>query len=212
VEGGEAIQEDLALLRMLYRLGVRSMTLTWNQRNAIGDGAAENPNGGLSKFGLEVVAEMNRLGMLVDVSHLNWAGFWDVVKHSKAPVIASHSNARKLCNHPRNLDDDQIKALADNGGVMCITFVPAFLKPQNKRGASIQDIICHIDYVKKLVGPDHIGIGSDFDGTDEMPEGLENASKMPALAEALLLNGYRESEIEKILGGNILKLLECVLK
>ena len=121
VEGGEAIQESLFLLRNLYRLGIRGITLTWNQRNAIADGASEGPHGGLSRFGLKVIEEMNSLGMLIDVSHMNRGGFFDVLNNSKMPVIASHSNARALCNHPRNLDDEQIVLLAEKMGIICVT-------------------------------------------------------------------------------------------
>jgi len=211
VEGGEAIQEDLALLRILYRLGVRCLTLTWNQRNAIGDGINEKPVGGLSNFGIKVVKEMNKLGMLIDVSHLNQGGFWDVVKNTEYPVIASHSNVYELCNHPRNINQKQIKALAEIEGVICVTFVP-FLLTNNFDTAELNDVIAHIKYIKKLVGVDYIGIGSDFDGTETMPKGLEHAGKIPSLIEALSKNGFKDSEIEKIMGGNIIRLLKKVLK
>ncbi|NLO88936.1 MAG: membrane dipeptidase [Clostridia bacterium] len=211
VEGGEAIQEDLALLRILYHLGVRCLTLTWNHRNAIGDGINEKPIGGLSNFGIKVVKEMNRLGMLIDVSHLNQGGFWDVVKYTEYPVIASHSNVYELCNHPRNLNQRQIKALAEIGGVICVTFVPYFLT-HNSDTAELDDVIAHIKYIKKLVGVDYIGIGSDFDGTETLPKGLEHAGKIPSLIDALWKDGFKDSEIEKIMGGNIIRLLKNVLK
>lgn len=210
VEGGEGIQESLGLLRSFYRLGVRGMTLTWNQRNAIADGAGEGPKGGLSKFGHEVVAEMNSLGMLIDVSHLNCGGFVDVVRASSKPVIASHSNARALCDHPRNLDDSQLKLLADNGGVIGITFVPDFLV-DNGAKADLSTVADHIDYVRNLIGSEYIGLGSDFDGTDSVPVGLENVTKIPDLLHVLETRGYRESEIENICGGNVLRLLRQVL-
>lgn len=210
VEGGEGIQESLYLLRTLYRLGVRGITLTWNQRNAIADGAGEGPNGGLSNFGHEVVREMNRLGMLIDVSHINRAGFFDVVKCSTKPVIATHSNARALCNHPRNLDDEQLKLLADTGGVVGVTFVPDFLVTGEQ--ANIERVADHIDYIKGLIGVDYIGIGSDFDGVDEVPTGLEDVTKLPNLIAVLAGRGYRDSELEKIFGGNVLRLLKDVLR
>lgn len=210
VEGGEGIQESLGLLRSFYRLGVRGMTLTWNQRNAIADGVGEGPEGGISKFGLEVVAEMNCLGMLIDVSHLNRGGFLDVIRASSKPVIASHSNARALCDHPRNLDNRQLKLLADNGGVIGITFVPDFLV-DNGAEADIDTVADHIDYIRKLIGSEYIGLGSDFDGTDSVPVGLENVTKIPDLLQVLEARGYKEREIENICGGNVLRLLRQVL-
>ncbi|KUK10354.1 MAG: Zn-dependent dipeptidase, microsomal dipeptidase-like protein [Clostridia bacterium 41_269] len=211
IEGGEAIQEDLSLLRIFYRLGVRCLTLTWNQRNAIGDGINEKPVGGLSNFGIEVIKEMNNLGMLIDVSHLNQGGFWDVIRYSEYPVIASHSNVYEICNHPRNINQKQIKALAEKDGVICITFVP-FLLRKCFDTAEAEDVVTHIKYIKKLVGVDYIGIGSDFDGTESMPKGLEHVGKMPFLIELLSKNGFKDSEIEKIMGGNIIRLLKRVLK
>jgi len=211
VEGGEGIQESLYLLRILYKLGVRGMTLTWNQRNAIADGAWEGPDGGLSNFGRQVVDEMNNLGMLIDVSHINRAGFFDVVRCSAKPVIASHSNARSLCDHPRNLDDEQLKRLADRGGVTGINFVPEFLVADGKT-ADIEAVADHIDYIKSLIGVDYIGIGSDFDGTECLPKGLEDVSKLPDLIAVLSGRGYRDSELEKIFGGNVLRLLKDVLR
>jgi|LFRM01.2.fsa_nt_gb membrane dipeptidase len=211
VEGGEAIQESLFLLRNLYRLGIRGITLTWNQRNAIADGASEGPHGGLSRFGLKVIEEMNSLGMLIDVSHMNRGGFFDVLNNSKMPVIASHSNARALCNHPRNLDDEQIVLLAEKKGIICVTFVPEFLVPVGSQ-ADINSVADHIDYIKHLVGVDYIGIGSDFDGTEEVPAGLEDVTKVPHLEEVLRQRGYTEAELEKIFGGNVLRLLKRVIK
>ena len=211
VEGGEGLQESLFLLRTLYQLGVRGITLTWNQRNALANGASEGPLGGLSQFGFQVVKEMNRLGMLIDVSHINREGFFDVVKHSTQPVIASHSNARALCDHPRNLEDEQLKLLAEKGGVIGVTFVPEFLVPPGKE-ATIESVADHIDYIKQLVGIDHIGIGSDFDGTETVPEGLEDVTKMPALVRILTQRGYKEAELEKVCGGNVLRLLERVIR
>jgi len=209
VEGGEAVLEDLAFLRILHRLGVRGITLTWNQRNAIGDGCGEGPAGGLSVFGRQVVEEMNRLGMIIDISHLNEGGVRDVLKYSKEPVIASHSNVRSLCDHPRNLYDYQIKSLAEKNGVICVTFVPDFLCPEGT--AAVDDVVEHIDYLKKLVGCRHIGIGSDFDGTEEIAEGIGDAAGLPNLVKALEMKGYSEDQLERILGGNILRLIKDVL-
>ena len=211
VEGGEALEGDLGVLRILYKLGVRLLTLTWNQRNQIADGIGESRTGsGLTEFGLKVIEEMNDLRMFIDVSHLSETGFWDVIKRSKAPIVASHSNCYALCPHPRNLKDEQIKALADKGGVIGITFVPNFLT-QEKRKTTVKDVVRHIDYLVKKVGIDYVGLGSDFDGTDVLPLGLESVDKIPNITEELLNRGYKEREIKKILGGNFLRVFKKVI-
>lgn len=211
IEGGEALEGDLGVLRVLYKLGVRLLTLTWNQRNQIADGIGESRTGsGLTKFGLKVIDEMNRLGMLIDVSHLSETGFWDVIKRSKAPIVASHSNCYALCPHLRNLKDEQIKALADKGGVIGITFVPNFLT-QEKRKTTVGDVIKHIDYLVEKVGVDYIGLGSDFDGTDGLPLGLEGVDKVPNITGELLDRGYKEKDIKKILGENFLRVFKEVV-
>jgi len=211
IEGGEALEGDLGVLRVLYRLGVRLLTLTWNQRNRIADGMGESRTGsGLTEFGLKVIDEMNDLRMLIDVSHLSETGFWDVIKRSKTPIVVSHSNCYALCPHLRNLKDEQIKALADKDGVIGITFVPDFLT-QEKRKTSVKDVVKHIDYLVEKVGVDYVGLGSDFDGTGELPLGLEGVDKIPNLTEELLDRGYKEREIEKILGGNFLRVFRKVV-
>lgn len=211
IEGGEALEGDLGVLRVLYRLGVRLLTLTWNQRNQIADGIGESRTGsGLTEFGLKVIDEMNRLGMLIDVSHLSETGFWDVIKRSKAPIVASHSNCYNLCPHPRNLKDEQIKALADKGSVIGITFVPNFLT-QEKRRTNVKDVVKHIDYLVEKVGVDCVGLGSDFDGTDSLPLGLEGVDKIPNITEGLLDRGYKEKDIKKILGENFLRVFKDVV-
>ena len=211
IEGGEALEGDLGVLRVLYRLGVRLLTLTWNQRNQIADGIGESRTGsGLTEFGLKVIDEMNDLRMLIDVSHLSETGFWDVIKRSKAPIVASHSNCYALCPHPRNLKDEQIKALADKGGVIGITFVPNFLT-QEKRKTTVKDVVKHIDYLVEKVGVDYVGLGSDFDGTGGLPLGLEGADKISNITEELLNRGYKGREIEKILGGNFLRVFKEVV-
>ncbi len=211
IEGGEALEGDLGVLRVLYKLGVRLLTLTWNQRNQIADGIGESRTGsGLTKFGLEVIDEMNRLGMLIDVSHLSETGFWDVIKKSKAPIVASHSNCYALCPHLRNLKDEQIKALADKGGVIGITFVPNFLT-QEKRKTTVGDVVKHIDYLVEKVGVDYIGLGSDFDGTGGLPIGLEGVDKVPNITGELLDRGYKEKDIKKILGENFLRVFKEVV-
>lgn len=209
LEGGEAIGTDLARLRCLTRLGVRLLGLVWNQRNAIGDGVGEARGGaGLTEFGRAVVRECDRLGVIVDVSHLNERGFWDVLAEGSRPVVASHSDARALCDHPRNLTDAQLRALAANGGVIGINFHSPFLRADGER-AGLTDVVRHIDHVCGLVGPGHVGLGSDFDGIPQAPMGLEDAARLPALTEALLAHGYTEPDILAILGGNFLRVLHA---
>ncbi|MCL6634176.1 MAG: dipeptidase [Peptococcaceae bacterium] len=211
IEGGEALQGSMGVLRMLHRLGVRSLTLTWNGSNELGHGVGPGGEGagGLTAFGAEVVKEMNRLGMLVDVSHLSEQGFWDVIRISGQPVIASHSNCRALCEHPRNLSDEQIRALAAKGGVMGVTFVPAFLGGARP---SVKAVLDHIGHAVAVGGVECVGLGSDFDGTGELPAGLADCTKMPFLTEGLLERGYGDAEIKKILGENFLRVIGQVLK
>lgn len=209
LEGCEVLAGQLSMLRTFYRLGVRAAGLTWNVRNELADGVGEARGAGLTAFGREVVAEMNRLGMVVDVSHLSEAGFWEVLELSAHPVIASHSNARALCDHVRNLTDDQIRALARKGGVMGINFFPGFLRQEG--AARLDDVLRHIDYVVELAGPDHVGLGSDYDGISKVPEGLEDPSRLPALTEALARRGYDDETIRKILGENFARVFRLVL-
>lgn len=209
IEGGEAVGDHLAHLRAMYRLGVRAMSLTWNQRNLLADGSWETrTRGGLTRLGVETVQEMNRLGMIVDVSHLSDAGFWDVMEVSNAPVLATHSNARALCDVPRNLTDDQIKALAQKGGVMGINFYPGFLDASGE--ADVKRLVDHIDHISSLVGPEHVGLGSDFDGIEKVPGGVPDVSQMPAVTRELLERGYKEHDIAGILGGNFLRVINQV--
>lgn len=209
IEGGEALAGRLEVLRMFYRLGARSLTLTWNGRNELGDGVAEEETrGGLTRFGREVVREMNRLGMVVDVSHLSEAGFWDVLEISSLPVIASHSNSRRICPHRRNLTDEQIRALAARGGVVGLCFCPEFIHPT---APSLKKLLDHLDHIVSLAGIGCVGIGSDFDGIKSVIPGLEDVSCLPNLTRALWERGYREKEIAAILGGNFLRVLQQVL-
>jgi len=210
IEGGEALADDLGVLRCFYRLGVRSIGLTWNQRNSLADGVGEGESaGGLSSLGRQVVKEMNRLGMLIDVSHLAEKGFWDVLEVTNRPIIASHSNCQAICPHPRNLNDDQIKALARNGGVMGINFAPDFISAKH---ANLEILLDHIDHVVQLVGPKHVGLGSDFDGIDNIVEGLEDVSKLPAITHGLVRRGYSDQDITDILGGNFWRVMMEVLE
>ena len=209
VEGGEVLCGDISRLHTLYGDGVRAITLTWNGPNEIADTAAQpQKNGGLTPFGREVVKEMNRLGMAVDVSHLSDNGFWDVIALSTRPVLVSHSNARALCDHPRNLTDDMFAALIRGGGVLGINFYPAFLG----ENADIDTVISHIQHFVSLGGEDHIGLGSDFDGTDGcLPKGIRNCGHIGDLLFALHEKGFSDTWIEKFAHGNMERFFNAVL-
>lgn len=211
IEEGGAIDGSLEALRCLYELGVRAMTLTWSNRNDIADGINEEVTGsGLTLFGKQVVAEMNRLGMLVDVSHISTAGFWSVIETSTKPIIATHSNAKSLCSHPRNLNDEQIKALAQNGGLVGITFAGQFLE-EDWRNACIESVYKHIDYMLNLIGnDDHIGFGSDFDGISHPPYNIQGVQDYKPLIE-YLSKYYNDETINKITHQNVINLLQKVL-
>ena len=256
IEGGHAIENSLPLLRIYHRLGVRAMTLTWSNSNdwaaSSGDQQAEKPDAGLAPFGQEVVHEMNRLGMLVDISHASDKTFWDVLAASRAPILASHSSARSLTNSPRNLTDDQLRALAASGGLVCANFYPAFIdeswrqawnaqRPQRTEAhdalaaaypgqaipfhvsdrldrefsdrlgrAPFASLIDHLLYLLDRAGPDHVGIGSDFDGIPYPPAGIDSAADLPKITAALLDRGVSADTIRKILGGNLLRLMREV--
>lgn len=211
IEEGGAIDGSLEALRCLYELGVRAMTLTWSNRNDIADGINEEATGsGLTLFGKQVVAEMNRLGMLVDVSHISTAGFWSVIETSSKPIIATHSNAKSLCSHPRNLNDEQIKSLAQNGGLAGITFAGQFLE-EDWRNACIESVYKHIDYMLNLIGnDDHIGFGSDFDGISHPPYNIQGVQDYKPLIE-YLSKYYSDETINKITHQNVINLLQKVL-
>lgn len=211
IEEGGAIDGSLEALRCLYELGVRAMTLTWSNRNDIADGINEEATGsGLTLFGKQVVAEMNRLGMLVDVSHISTAGFWSVIETSTKPIIATHSNAKSLCSHPRNLNDEQIQALAQNGGLAGITFAGQFLE-EDWRNACIESVYKHIDYMLNLIGnDDHIGFGSDFDGISHPPYNIQGVQDYKPLIE-YLSKYYSDETINKITHQNVINLLQKVL-
>src|ERR1043166_5163620 len=248
IEGGHAIENSLATLREFHRLGVRYITLTWNNTNDWADaGRGEKIHHGLSPFGEEVVREMNRLGMLGDVSHVSDETMSDALDVSKAPIIASHSSARALSNVPRNIPDDLLKRIAKNGGVVQVNFYSAFVDektvgPQSNERESrlkaqqdaldkkykddperlaeesdkleaanplpplpISKLIDHIDHIVKVAGIDHVGIGADFDGANDMPEGAQDVSMLPNITYELLKRGYSEADIRKILGENFLR-------
>jgi membrane dipeptidase len=248
MENGYPVGDDLAMLKTYYDLGCRYMTLTHFANNLIGDSSTDPDGpiyGGLSDFGKKVVPEMNRLGMLIDVSHVADSTFYDALELSKAPVIASHSNCRALCDFPRNMTDDMIRAIAKKGGVVQVNFVSDYLKKPSDafrvaktkmrmarvgkvmtpelearlqaesdslakvfapERASLSDIADHIDHIVKLVGIDHVGIGSDFDGGGGV-NGLEDVSEIGNLTNELIRRKYSEADIAKIWGGNLLRVL-----
>lgn len=210
IEDGGALKGELYNLRNFYRLGVRSITLTWNHPNEIGypNFHEEYRDKGLTDFGIEVVHEMNRLGVLIDVSHLSDKGFYDVARESKKPFIASHSNARSVKNHPRNLTDDMIKVLSECGGVMGINFERDFLG--DSENARIIDMIKHIKHIKNVGGIDVIALGSDYDGSHPGYE-IEHIGQIEKLAHSLKANGFTEGEIEKIFYKNALRVIKDVL-
>ncbi|MBC7260490.1 MAG: membrane dipeptidase, partial [Chloroflexi bacterium] len=212
IEGAESLEGELGLLRMFHRLGVRLLTVAWSRRNEAADGIQEaRTGGGLTNFGLKLVEECNRLGIMVDISHLAPAGVRDVLEVSSEPVIASHSNAYALCPHPRNLTDQQLAALAEKGGVVGVTFVPSFIA-EDRKEASLEKLLDHIDHIVQVAGVDHVGLGSDFDGfSPPPPAGLEDVTRLPAITSGLLSRGYAEDEIRKILGENFLRIFRQVV-
>jgi len=254
IEGGHIIEESLPALRNFYRLGVRYMTLTHSFHTGWADssGTSETPepvHHGLTEFGEAVVAEMNRLGMLVDISHVSDETFFDTLKITRAPVIASHSSVRALADHTRNMNDEMLRALAENGGVIMINFFPVYIDEKagaearvyfRQHGGRLQEIAAsangdsalrrslmsehftqypvpqtsmsvlldHFEHAIEVAGPDHVGIGADWDGVPSMPIGMEEISDLPSLTEGLLARGYSASTIRKILGENLLRVLE----
>lgn len=194
-------------LEALYAAGVRMIGLTWNGRNEIADGVlvGEKP-GGLTKIGTLMVEQMQSLGIVVDLSHIAEVGFWDVLEVSTKPVVCTHSNAKRVHEHVRNLTDDQIKAIAAQGGVVGICFAPQFLGPDSP---GIDQVVRHVDHMRELVGVDAIALGSDFDGIAKTPVGLEDVTCLPDLTAALLHRGYAEADLAKILGGNWLRVFRA---
>lgn len=258
IEGGHMIEDDLNKLDALYKRGARYMTLTWNNSTKWATSASDETfkkdlkHKGLTDFGNQVVERMNNIGMIVDISHVGEQTFWDVMKITAKPVIASHSSVYNLCNHPRNLKDEQIKAIAKNGGVIMVNFYPYYIdsnfaKKQNaffKKHKKISDsltrndrdvdywiadnylysmykeetndirpplslLIQHIDYIVNLVGVDYVGLGSDFDGINITPQQLDDVTNFPLITKALVEKGYNKKDIEKILGGNFLRVLKA---
>lgn len=218
IEEGGVCKGDLAILRNLYRLGVRMMTLTWNYENEL-----SYPNGhfydettkerkGLKEKGFEFIQEMEKLGIIIDVSHLSDDGIYDVYNNTKRPFIASHSNARSICSHQRNLTDDMIKKIGERGGIIGVNFYSSFLKNNltNKDTSMIEDIISHMKYIANKGGIDVVGLGSDFDGIDCKLE-FKDSSNINKIAEYMKYNGFKEDEIEKIFYKNALRLFKETL-
>jgi membrane dipeptidase len=244
-EGGHSISSSLGVLRSLYGLGVRYLTLTHNDNVPWADSATDKPAaGGLTEFGRAVVTEMQRLGMLVDLSHTAPATMRDALRTARGPVIFSHSSARAICDHPRNVPDDVLQSLAAGGGVCMVTFVPAFVSEEcrqwdlavsaemRERGldprdysermraaaeraashprpnATVAQVADHVEHVRAVAGVEHVGLGGDFDGTDQLPEGLSDVSGYPALFAELLRRGWTEADCGLLASGNILRVLQ----
>jgi membrane dipeptidase len=258
LEGGYALDERLENVERYYKLGVRYLSPTWsvstNWAGSSGDEVGKTR--GLNEFGKQVILEMNRLGMMIDVSHVSDKTFWDIISTSRQPVIATHSACRAIASVRRNLDDEMIRALAKTGGVVCVIFYPEFLEPgwSEKReqvdreiarlvqrasaeepgdtvhkklardrvrreeyakrlpAVTVSRLVDHIDHIVKLVGVDHVGIGSDFDGVQAALSDLASIADLPNLTRELLRRGYSEADVEKILGGNVLRLMEEIEK
>ena len=222
MEGGHMIDDSLSVLRDYQRLGVRYLTLSHSVNTNWSDSSGDKPvHNGLTEFGKDVVRELNRLGMMVDISHVSDKTFWDALETSKAPLVASHSSLRSISGHPRNMTDDMITALGSKGGVIMINYSRSFLSnelyeaglknvpPAERPTESWEKIVEHIDHAVKLVGATHVGLGSDFDGTT-VPDGMEDVSKLPKITAALLAKGYSEQDVKNVLGENILRLLDKV--
>ena len=218
-EGGHSIDSSMGALRMLFALGVRYLTLTHNDNVPWADSATDEPVlGGLSAFGREVVLEMNRLGMLVDLSHVSADTMRDALDTTQAPVIFSHSSARALCDHPRNVPDDVLARLTHNGGICMVTFVPYFVSQAlrdwdreptggERPTASLADVVAHCEHVREVAGIQHIGLGGDYDGVDHLPDGLEDVSGYPRLLAALADRGWSDADLAALTSGNILRVL-----
>jgi len=211
MEGGHSIDSSMGALRMFYNMGARYMTLTHNCNTPW----AQSWNGpilndeGLTEFGKDIVLEMNRLGMLVDISHVAKTTMKTVLNITKAPVIFSHSSAYSLCPIGRNVPDDVLDMLPANGGVVMVNFYRSFINCTNPQNATLSQVADHIDYIREKAGIDHVGYGSDFDGVSaELPIGLEDVSKYPQLTAELIRRGYSDSDIIKVIGGNLIRVLE----
>ncbi len=204
LEGGHALQGSPDVLRMLAANGVRYVTLTHANTNAFADASTDAARwDGLNDLGRELVTEMNRLGVLVDLSHVSDSTFVDALAVSRAPVILSHSSCRALHDHPRNASDAMLRAVAANGGVVMINFFADYLGP----GATLDTALDHIEHAVRVAGADHVGLGSDFDGVPALPDGLGDVTRLPWLTRGLLKRGLSEGDVRKVLGGNILRVM-----
>jgi membrane dipeptidase len=212
MEGAEGLEGDLGVLRLCYRLGLRVLGFTWNRRNEAADGLDDRgTGGGLTRFGRALLAECERLGVLVDIAHLSPAAVRDVFEFSERPVLATHANARAVYDHPRNLSDDQLERVAATGGVVGVVPVPPFLGPYEER-APLAPLFDHLDHLLRVVGDDHVGLGLDFDGVgSKRVEGIEDATMVPNLTAGMVERGYPPERIAKILGGNFLRVFREAL-
>ena len=207
LEGGHALQGSVEVLERLAEAGIRYVTLTHTNTNGWADSSGDEPRwNGLNETGRELVRAMNRLGVLVDLSHVSDSTFYDALDVTGAPVILSHSSVRALNDHVRNVTDEMLRALAENGGVIMINFYSKYIA-QNGNPATLDDILDHIDHAVQIAGADHVGLGSDFDGVPFLPEGMEDVTRLPYITYGLLKRGYAEEDIRKILGGNTLRVL-----
>ncbi|HEY9840320.1 MAG TPA: dipeptidase [Candidatus Obscuribacterales bacterium] len=211
MEGASPLCGDLKMLEVFYRQGLRAIGLTWNHRNELADGLGVQSSYGLTPFGRQVVTRMNELGMVVDLAHINEAGFWEAMELSKDPVIVSHADAKALCGHRRNMTDAQLDALKARNGFIGICFAPNFLNPDPAE-ASLEDVIRHIDHICSRIGPEHVAFGSDYDGIETTPKGLEDVSCFPRVLERLEALGYSPEARDMIAHGNVLRVYREVLK
>lgn len=212
VEEGGIVENDMTRLAYLYNEGVRLMTLLWNEENCMGypnSRDVEVMKKGLKSFGIETIERMNELGIIIDVSHMSDGGFRDVLRYSKKPVVASHSNARSLCPHPRNLTDEMIRALADKGGVAGLNFYPYFVNESGKAG--VEDLVRHLEHLFYVGGEDFVAIGTDFDGFDQGDLELQNIGEINLLYEALKKRKFNDGQIEKFWHGNAMRVIKEVL-
>jgi len=207
LEGGEALGTDVEILRILYRLGLRSLGLTWNYRNQLADGVGEdNFAGGLSKKGREVIKEMDKMGIILDLSHISVKSFYDALGCYEKPVMVTHANARALCNHRRNLDDSQLKALASNGGIIGVNQVSSFI---TEGVCKVDNLLDHIVYIAELIGIEHVALGSDFDGADSIV--MSGVEEYINWEELLSKRGFSHQEIKMVLSANALRVMKAVL-
>ena len=226
-EGAEPVGDDLGNLRNFYRLGLREVQLTWNFRNNVCDGIYEKRNAGLTQFGKDLIKTMNRLGMLIDTSHINSKGLEDAIEVSSQPIYMSHTSSRALVDHPRNITDEQIKMIAKKGGVIGVCFLPQFVALKH---ATVEHVLDHLDHFVELVGSDHVGLGPDFidycleimqgalkgmayhsGESFRYPEGAEDTTKLLNVTRGMVARGYSDQDIENVLGGSMLRLLKKVI-